>query len=401
METNNQNQLRQDKVNFLFKVLFISTGVILFTALAFATIVMLNSNVVFKNFIFNFFKQIPVFGQMIHLYIKSLNFVDLNVIYNQLILPLLGLELIYYSFLIIVFEIVILIFTNKFKKNSKSYLSFFVILIIVSTLLLFKQVNLLIIPIAQGSALSSRNLFMSVLFLTQAISLLMIAYNYSKLGMFDLRDVIDVRMSNRLIKIASSVLITVLLLFSSILMIVNTQVDTIKNEISVDYVVDFKPTADGMVNIQLPDELIKTTSLFGVKLPKTIEGGQILSQFAVSEVNIGEVVSQFVLDFVDNIAYQFLIIPMTNALVTITLITVILIFNAQKKHIPFSNITIELSQLMLTLILTVIYIPKFGLLMSLFGSLILFASILNVYRAYKESNYPNILKQWLHKMTQN
>ena len=254
-----------------------------------------------------------------------------------------------------------------------------------STIILVKQINLIILPIAQGSALQSRNIFVSILLLIQLISLLSIAYHEHRLGNFDFKDFVHSESSHKMIRLGSITIISVLLLFSGTLFIAKTQVDALKEVIAVDYVLDFKPDAYGVVHVELPDKLITSSKLIGVNLPKTIEGGQILKHFAVSEVNIGEVVSQFALDFVDNLAYSYLIVPVTNALITILLLGFLLIYDVQKTKIPFSAVAVETGQFILALFLSIFFISKFGIIISIFGGFILLASFLNLYSEFSKT----------------
>lgn len=301
--TTEEVQLSEKRIQFLSKTFSITGAITIITTLGFALLVVLNSNDVFRNFIFNFFKQIPYVGQGLHLLIKSMNIIDLKMVYQTVMLPLISVELVYYSIFLIIFEIILLILKHKFIKNSRHYFSFFLITIIAGVLLLFNQVNLFVIPLAQGSALDSRNLFIKVLLLIQFIAIIAIARNHHKLNKFDIKDVLSTVLMKRMIKIGSLVTMITLLLFGSVLMVANSQVSLVKEAVTVDYVLDFKPTANGAVNIELPSKLILSSKLLGINLPKTIEGGALLDYFAVSEVNIGEVVSQFALDFIDNLAY--------------------------------------------------------------------------------------------------
>lgn len=385
--TSDQKQLRTKRIDFLFNLFTFCASITIIVTIGFALLVILNSNEVFRNFIFNFFKQIPYVGQPLHLFIKSMNVVDLQLIYNQLLLPMISIELVYYSIFLIIFEVLVLIFKYKFKKNSRDYFAFFFMTIVLGTLILFKQVNLIVIPIAQGSALASRNLFIQVLLITQFISIIAIAFNYNKLGQFDLKEFVNNNVNTKMIHIGAAVIIVSLLLFSSVLLIANTQVDTIKDTVAVDYTLDFKFTADGLVHIELPTKLVITSKLLGFNIPKTIEGGALLQYFDVSAVNIGEIVSQFALDFIDNIAYQYLIIPMTNAMITVLLIVLLVLFNMSKHKIPFSSLTTNTIQFIGSLIISIYFVSKFGIILSMFGALMLVASGLNTYICFKDSSH--------------
>lgn len=385
--TSDQKQLRTKRIDFLFNLFTFCASITIIVTIGFALLVILNSNEVFRNFIFNFFKQIPYVGQPLHLFIKSMNVVDLQLIYNQLLLPMISIELVYYSIFLIIFEVLVLIFKYKFKKNSRDYFAFFFMTIVLGTLILFKQVNLIVIPIAQGSALASRNLFIQVLLITQFISIIAIAFNYNKLGQFDLKEFVNNNVNTKMIHIGAAVIIVSLLLFSSVLLIANTQVDTIKDTVAVDYTLDFKFTADGLVHIELPTKLVITSKLLGFNIPKTIEGGALLQYFDVSAVNIGEIVSQFALDFIDNIAYQYLIIPMTNAMITVLLIVLLVLFNMSKHKIPFSSLTTNTIQFIGSVIISIYFVSKFGIILSMFGALMLVASGLNTYICFKDSSH--------------
>lgn len=220
--TSDQKQLRTKRIDFLFNLFTFCASITIIVTIGFALLVILNSNEVFRNFIFNFFKQIPYVGQPLHLFIKSMNVVDLQLIYNQLLLPMISIELVYYSIFLIIFEVLVLIFKYKFKKNSRDYFAFFFMTIVLGTLILFKQVNLIVISIAQGSALASRNLFIQVLLITQFISIIAIAFNYNKLGQFDLKEFVNNNVNTKMIHIGAAVIIVSLLLFSSVLLIANT-----------------------------------------------------------------------------------------------------------------------------------------------------------------------------------
>ena len=101
---NTQEYTREKKINFLFKMFIGSSIVVFVTAISFAILVLANGNEVFRNFAFNFFKQIPFVGQGLHLLLKSLNVVDLKLICAQVILPFLSVELLYYSFFLLLFK---------------------------------------------------------------------------------------------------------------------------------------------------------------------------------------------------------------------------------------------------------------------------------------------------------
>lgn len=92
----------ESRIRFLSKIFNTSAIITILMTLVFVVTVFLNGRSIQTTFIFKVFEKIPYIGQVLHLWLRSLNLVNFNVVYQKLFMPLLSLELLYYSIFIII-----------------------------------------------------------------------------------------------------------------------------------------------------------------------------------------------------------------------------------------------------------------------------------------------------------
>lgn len=363
--------LKERRLNFINK-LFTLTSILSMLIIVFFSInLLINSSTVFKNFIFNIFNQIPIFGQLLYLYIKSLNIIDLSFFFDNIVAKALLFELLYYFIIMLFFYSFSLFSFIKFRNNIDKSFWFIISSSIILALIFVSPKPLLLLEHVYSISFSNLNIILNFLLLTQLLSLIYLMYLNKDLVIF------NELVKYKIFKISSISIIAILLIFSSTLLLLNTQVTTVKEVLKVDYTISFESSANNVINIETPAKLQSLSNSLGVDIPKTISGGGILSSLDLDSINIGSITSSYIIDLFDDFIYNFIRLPIIDSLVSIFLISLIYIYNKKKEFIPFSSLIRNSVQLILSIIL-LLSLNNYGITLNILTSMIIIIALLDL-----------------------
>lgn len=383
---NHESTITHQRILFLSKAFNICGISTIIVTLLFIMIVALDGQEVLTMFIFKVFDKIPYLGQILHLWIKSMSLVNLSQIYQNIFLPILTIELIYYSFFIIILQGIMLYLKRGYMSGGKGYFNYITVIIIGLAMIFGKQAILLIVPLAQKTNMNFRDNLIIILILTQIITMIAIALNQNKLGQFNVKEVYNQHLGQRFFKLGTIGLLVTLLFYCSALLTLNYSVNIVKKNIAIDYVIDLRPTADGLVEIVLPEQLIKNGARIGINIPEVIKGGAILEQVAVSEVNLGAIVNQFLIDSIDVMAQNHIRDPFYQSIIIIMFVGLITQYRDKKHKIPLQPLIIEGIEVIIAFIITLNIAQSLGMVSNIFAFFILFSSCSSLFYTYKNSN---------------
>lgn len=368
---NKSNQL-------LYKLLYGSLIMTILILTFFTVRVLNNGETIFKTFFYNLFNEPPIIGRLVHMYIKSLNIINLSIIYEVLLSKLINTELVYYVLLISLCQLLISVLMYRLSKKPERYLNYFLSVVLLIVLIIKPIYPPYILPIAFKNTLSLVSMLIKFNFIFQFIITIKIGYNYFHENIFSFENIINVNYLSRLIKRVSIVIISFLMMISMTYFISAKAVIILKDEVIIDYVINVKPTANDLLSIEVSDELLALTSKLGVTIPKTLQGGAILSYFDLDEINIGEMLTNYILDMIDNLSYIYINHPLSNYIFISVLMLIFGLFNL------YSSLIIEsalISNILQTVFMSYIYLFKLsslGLIINVLGLFLLFLTVLKL-----------------------
>lgn len=362
------DSLKQHKIEFLNKLFIIVSGISLIFLLIFTFTIFNNSSHVFNNFILNTFDKIPVFGQILYLYIKSLNIIDISYLYENIIEKAVLIELIYYAIVIIFFQIISLLAFLKFSKDHSKTFWFIVSTSTIIALIIVNPRPLIILE----------NMFNVSFYKYLRLFNLLLLIQLGSLGYIYFLDketiILSFELKSKIFKITSTILISLLLGFSTILIVANSQVYRVKEVLEVDYTISFESSANDIININVPDKLQDLTSKVGVHIPGSISGGRILSALDLDSVNIGSILSSYILDLFDDIIYTFVKTPIITSIMNAALAIFIYVFNRNKFSFPFDSRLKDFIQVLLLIIL-LFNLNNNGIILNILATVLLIVSL--------------------------
>ena len=362
------DSLKQHKIEFLNKLFIIVSGISLIFLLIFTFTIFNNSSHVFNNFILNTFDKIPVFGQVLYLYIKSLNIIDISYLYENIIEKAVLIELIYYAIVIIFFQIISLLAFLKFSKDHSKTFWFIVSTSTIIALIIVNPRPLIILE----------NMFNVSFYKYLRLFNLLLLIQLGSLGYIYFLDketiILSFELKSKIFKITSTILISLLLGFSTILIVANSQVYRVKEVLEVDYTISFESSANDIININVPDKLQDLTSKVGVHIPGSISGGGILSALDLDSVNIGSILSSYILDLFDDIIYTFVKTPIITSIMNAALAIFIYVFNRNKFSFPFDSRLKDFIQVLLLIIL-LFNLNNNGIILNILATVLLIVSL--------------------------
>lgn len=317
-------------------------------------------------FIYNVFSKIPYLGQLAYMGIQSLNLIDLSVLHSKVFNPLLLVEVVYYTVPLIIAQGVLLGLKRRLLRHDHTYFSILLLFVIALTAIMVNQMDLVLIMNANHSLLELRNLLFRIFLWGQLLCVGTLVYLLYQKGRFQFRGFDVLGFSSRVIKISAITSLLMLVIAGSGLGLVNLQVDGVKEAIAVDYVLDLKPTADGLVHLVMPDLLIQKAQGFGINIPKEIEGGMILQQVFVDNIDFGAIINQTAGTFIDGLSARFISKPMMRVIIMAVLIGMIVFLPKILRVDLFKEVWVRSIQLVLALILNLRYAFQFGQILSIF-----------------------------------
>lgn len=383
---NKSNQL-------LYKLLYCSLIMMILILTYFIVRVLNNGETIFKTFFYNLFNEPPIIGRLVHMYIKSLNIINLSIIYEVLVSKLINIELVYYVLLISICQVLISFLMYRLSKKPERYLNYFLSVVLLIVLILKPIYPPYILPIAFINTLSLVSMLIKCTFIFQFIIILKIGYNYFRENIFTFENIVNVIYLSRLIKRLSIIIISFLMIISMTYFISSKSVLILKDEVIIDYTINVEPTANNILSIEVSDELLSLASKLGVTIPETLEGGAILSYFDLDEINIGEILSNYILDMIDNLSYIYINHPLSNYVFISILMLIFVLLNLYLSLIIESAL---ISNILQTVFMSYIYLfnlSSLGLIINVLGLFLLFLTVLKliaVIRKLDENQINNI-----------
>lgn len=365
-----KKSLKKKQAIFINKLFSLIYGLLILSLFLFSFSLIINSSVVFNNYIFSLFNKIPVLGQLLYVYIKSLNIIDLSFLFNNVIKKALLIELLYYILIIIFFYCLNIFAFNKYKKHNNKILWLLISLSTIIALIITNPNPILLLENIYSVSFYKYKILVNTLLTTQLVIIIYLSVLNKTYIHF------NAHLKNKIIKTTSSTLIVILLLFSSTLLLINSQSYTFKEIVKIDYTINFVRDDNDIVSIEVPDKLHEITEIIGINIPKAIDGNSMLSFLNLDNINIGKITSSYVLEIIDDLIYIFIKTPINTSLLNIALVIIIFIYHKKKSIIPFSKIITEVLQVLLSIIL-LISVNNYGITINLLGSIILIISLLD------------------------
>lgn len=397
----NTNKVSPENSKLLYKLLGLAM-ILLFVTLTFLSVrVINNSEIIFKTFFYNLFNEPPIIGRMFYLYIKSLNIIDLTIIYNTLVAKLISLELFYYLLVVGLSQLIISILNYRLYVDNKRYLNYLITVSFLIVLIIWPIYPPYILPIAFNNTLSFISTIIKLIFTFELLIMLKLGYNYYQDNVFKPTEIFNEKYLSKLIKRVSIITISLLTIISLTFYFSSYAVSMFKDELVINYVINIESSADNLLSIELSEELQDLTMKYGVVIPSTIEGGAILNYFDLSEIDIGKMITNYFLDIVDNLSYIYINQPLSNFIQVIFMLAITLLFNRYGSLIVQSSIITNSLSFILTLYIFIFKLSKLALIFKLLGLILLLLTLFKlidaVYNSHviekiKLNKFNNILK---------
>lgn len=353
------------------------------------TIAILLFGVGFTGFLFNtggtlfysgielVFDKIPYVGHLFYYYTKSMNIINFDVFYRKAFLPILSVEALYFAILLCGFTLVAYFLKRTVLKKDHAFVSALLLIIIQVSLVMTVKNSLLLTRTIDHNIYSLKNTFITLIMLFQFGLTIFILRDLAHLKRFNLSHLFTDDNAFKIIKKSSIVLITVFAIIGIGLLVAKSQVVTLKKMVEIEYILDLKPTADGLVHLNVPPKITNVLTPFGIKLPQTITGSLITDQFGITELDVGNIVNEFTGTRINMLTYRLIQIPTINTFTALALVIGTLVSDYYiKKDTIYKKLLIH-TQFIISFVLFFLISKNFGMIINIISGLLFFASLIH------------------------
>lgn len=377
MEENTILEKTNDKLKISKLVFLLASVSIIFVAIVFSVYININSTNLFFSTIDNIFAQIPL-GNFIYLYLQSLQQIDINYFYANIFSPALLIETLYLIIPIIILQVLVLVLYYKTIKKDHAFISAFIGLIALFSMMYLQFSNNSIFSFIYDDLYQLKNIILSVGMIIQLAAFVSSLVYLNKLDRFSLYKLKTHYIARKFVKVGSIISSVGFVLISGGLLFLNAFLNSLKSQIAFERIIDVKAKAGGIIEIDVPSNIIDLLSRINITLPKSINGGVIIDRLGLSEIDLGRILNDFLSSQIDRLSNHFVIQPLIIIFFGVLLIVLVLVFEYSIKNIKsYKNIFIYL-QMIATLILYFAIAKNFGILIVFSVGLILVGTIIHL-----------------------
>lgn len=375
--------LNEKHLKITSQLFSLTSVIIIIVSSALTGFLLFSNSTLFYRLIELLFGRIPYVGNMAYYYVKSMNIVNFNVLFEQAFKPLMMVDILYFFIPLLFFEIIIIIMKRYIMKHDHAFLTALLLIIIQGSILLTVNNNLILTHHIDSSLFELKNTLVRCMFVIQLILSFVLLYRLRNLNRFNLSQLFSHKAAKRLIHSGSIVVVIIFSLLATSLIFANNYVKTVEENLKVDYVINLKPTADGLVHLNVPEKITKPLDMIGVSFPKEINGSMLTDQFGITEIDAGSMINNFVHTKVNLLTYRFLQVPLANASLSIFFLVLIFILEAVTQKVKEHATILYHIQWVLSAIIYFSVSKNFGTVINILSGLVFLGTSIHLIAYWK------------------
>lgn len=384
MKYENNTDKYNDQLKISKLVVYFASVITILVSIAFVMFLNFNSNNIFFQSLDNFFNNIPL-GNFIYLYLQSLNEIDFNYINSNIFSPALLIETIYLMTPIIILQLIIIFFYRRTSKKDHSFVAAFIGLVLLFSMIYIQFNNISLFRFVFSDLYSLKNTVLSLLMIIQLIGFISTLFLLNRLDRFSLSQLKTHNMANKFIKMGAIITSISFAIFGGILLYINNLFNILKDQIAFEKVVDISAKTDGLLEIDIPNNISEILARFNIILPENIDVSLLVERLGISEFDLGIIINNFIINQIDKISNYFIIQPLVGILIAISIIIIIMIFEyGINKIVTYQKLFIYF-QLAAVLVLYFVFAKNYGIIITFTTGLIVIGSIIHLI-TYLEEN---------------
>lgn len=384
MKYENNTDKYNDQLKISKLVVYFASVITILVSIAFVMFLNFNSNNIFFQSLDNFFNNIPL-GNFIYLYLQSLNEIDFNYINSNIFSPALLIETIYLMTPIIILQLIIIFFYRRTSKKDHSFVAAFIGLVLLFSMIYIQFNNISLFRFVFSDLYSLKNTVLSLLMIIQLIGFISTLFLLNKLDRFSLSQLKTHNMANKFIKMGAIITSISFAIFGGILLYINNLFNILKDQIAFEKVVDISAKTDGLLEIDIPNNISEILARFNIILPENIDVSLLVERLGISEFDLGIIINNFIINQIDKISNYFIIQPLVGILIAISIIIIIMIFEYGINKIATYQKLFIYFQLAAVLVLYFVFAKNYGIIITFTTGLIVIGSIIHLI-TYLEEN---------------
>lgn len=384
MKYENNTDKYNDQLKISKLVVYFASVITILVSIAFVMFLNFNSNNIFFQSLDNFFNNIPL-GNFIYLYLQSLNEIDFNYINSNIFSPALLIETIYLMTPIIILQLIIIFFYRRTSKKDHSFVAAFIGLVLLFSMIYIQFNNISLFRFVFSDLYSLKNTVLSLLMIIQLIGFISTLFLLNRLDRFSLSQLKTHNMANKFIKMGAIITSISFAIFGGILLYINNLFNILKDQIAFEKVVDISAKTDGLLEIDIPNNISEILARFNIILPENIDVSLLVERLGISEFDLGIIINNFIINQIDKISNYFIIQPLVGILIAISIIIIIMIFEYGINKIATYQKLFIYFQLAAVLVLYFVFAKNYGIIITFTTGLIVIGSIIHLI-TYLEEN---------------
>lgn len=361
---------------------FVAILSIVFTV-GFATYVYITAPVVYHEMIQDLFKKIPYVGDYAYGIVDKLKILDFDKIYNNYFLPAVLVEIGFIAIPVALSQCIILLLKHKVIKKQDKFISAGFVISMLIGFLLTSRFSLMFLEAYLPVGYELKNVGLPIIFGLELVLFLGILYYLNKMNKFNLTIGFDQKTAGKLIKIGvvSTGIICCVVLGGFVY--AKQMALVFRDFITIDFVLDLGPAADGLIHIDLPPKLVRISGFLGGNIPEAIKGSDILTYFGINTIDVGAYINGITLPIVDRYIYDFIILPTYKLIMVIASLISVLVLHITAKKLFVLKPVLVIINVCLSSFLLFFLAVNFTVIMATLVCLIWLGTLIHLYTGFK------------------
>lgn len=379
-EKGGKSEVKIKGLNFAFN--FVAILSIVFTV-GFATYVYITAPVVYQEMLQDLFQKIPYVGDYVYGVVDKMKILDFDKIYNNYFLPAVLVEIGFIAIPVALSQCIILILKHRIVKKQDKFISAGFIFSMLIGFLLTSRFSLMFLEAYLPVGYEIKNIGLPIIFGLELALFAGILYYLNKMKKFNLRIGLNQKIAGKLIKIG---VISTGVICCAVLggFIYAKQMALVfRDFITIDFVLDLGPAADGLIYIDLPPKLVRISGFLGGNIPEAIKGSDILTYFGIRTIDVGAYLNNVTLPVVDRYIYEFITLPTYKVIMIIASLISVLILHVTAKNLTLLKPVLVIINVGISSFLLFFLAINFTVIMATLVCLIWIGTLIHLYVAYK------------------